>query len=162
MTLRTVLVGRSPAWTLVRAALLAATLLVASRVAFSPVRAVGISMLPTYDEGQLLLLNRLAYRTTAPLRGDVVAIELAGGRAVLVKRIVGLPGERIRMAEGTLLVNDVPVAEPYVRYSARWTVDELQLQQDEYYVVGDNRAMPPEQHDFGSATRDRILGRLVW
>lgn len=162
MSLRTVLVGHSPGWTLVRGALLAAVLLFVSRVALSPVRAVGISMLPTYDEGELLLLNRLAYRTAEPSRGDVVAIELAGGRAVLVKRIVGLPGERIRMADGTLLVNDLPVAEPYVQYSARWNVDELHLQRDEYYVVGDNRAMPPEQHDFGSATRDRILGRLVW
>lgn len=162
MSLRTVLVGHSPARTLVRGAVLAALLLVVSRVALSPVRTVGISMLPTYDEGQLLLLNRLAYRTTGPGRGDVVAIALAGGRAVLVKRIVGLPGERIRLADGTLLVNDVAVAEPYVQYSVRWNVDELQLGPDEYYVVGDNRAMAPEHHDFGSTTRDRILGRLLW
>ena len=162
MTLRTLLVGRSATWTLVRAAVLAVTLIAVSRVALSPVRAVGISMLPTYAEGEILLLNRLAYRTAQPQRGDVVAIELAGGEAVLVKRIVGLPGERVRMDDGTLLIDDVPVDEPYVQHSSRWTVDELALDADEYYVVGDNRAMAPELHDFGSASRERILGRLVW
>lgn len=162
MTLRTLLVGRSAAWALVRAALLGIGLIVLSRVAFSPIRAHGISMLPTYADGEFLLLNRLAYRTAPPQRGDVVAIALAGGRAVLVKRIVGLPGERVRMEDGTLLVDDAPVSEPYVQYSARWSVDELALDGDEYYVVGDNRAMAPELHDFGSAPRERILGRVVW
>lgn len=162
MTLRTLLVGRSTAWTLLRAALLGVVLIAISRVVLSPVRASGISMLPTYLDGEFLLLNRLAYRTSPPQRGDVVAIALAGDHAVLVKRVVGLPGERVRMEDGTLLIDDVPVAEPYVQHSARWTVEELALDADEFYVVGDNRAMAPELHDFGSASVDRILGRLVW
>lgn len=162
MTLRTLIMGRSPTWTLVRAAVLALLLVGASRSVLSPVRAVGISMRPTYDEGQLLLLNRLAYRVARPRRGDVVAIALAGGHAVLVKRIVGLPGERVRLTAGALVVDDVMLPEPYVHYNAGWTVEELPLGPDEYYVVGDNRSMPPDLHDFGSASSDRILGRMVW
>lgn len=162
MTLRRALVGRSPGRTLVRALLLATVIVVASRVALSPVRASGISMLPTYAEGQLLWLNRLAYRMGMPARGDVVAITLAGGRAVLVKRIIGLPGERVRLEAGQVFVDDQPLPEPYRRLPSDWSVEELALGPDEYYVVGDNRSMPVALHDFGTARRERLLGRLLW
>lgn len=162
MSLRRALVGTSPARTLVRAAVLALTLLAGSRYVLSPVRAVGISMQPTYADGQLLWLNRLAYRTADPARGDVVAIRLAGGAAVLVKRVIGLPGERVRMEHGQVLVDGRPLDEPYVTLPCDWSIEEVMLAADEYYVVGDNRSMPPDLHDFGTATRDRLLGRLAW
>lgn len=158
---RRLLVGRSPRRTIGRALLLSAILLVASRVAIVPLRAVGPSMLPTYHEGQWLLVNRLAYRLGTPGRGDVVAIRLAGGRAALVKRIVGLPGERVRIDYGTVVVDGQPLDEPYVRNRQPWNVAEVVLADDEYYVIGDNRGMPVEAHDFGRTGRARLLGRLV-
>lgn len=162
MSLRRALVGTSPARTLLRAALLAAVLLAGSRFVLSPVRAVGISMLPAYADGELLLLNRLAYHLGEPARGDVVAIRLSGDAAVLVKRIIGLPGERVGIVDGRVFVDDELLAEPYVALPCDWTVEEVALAPDEYYVVGDNRSMPVTLHDFGTATRDRLLGRLVW
>lgn len=162
MSLRRALVGTSPARTLLRAALLAAVLLAGSRFVLSPVRAVGISMLPAYADGQLLLLNRLAYHLGEPARGDVVAIRLSGDAAVLVKRIIGLPGERVGIVDGRVFVDDELLAEPYVALPCDWTVEDVALAPDEYYVVGDNRSMPVTLHDFGTATRDRLLGRLVW
>lgn len=162
MSLRHLLIGRSPGLTLLRAAVMAAVLLGGSRAILSPVRALGISMQPTYGEGELLWLNRLAYRVGLPRRGDVVAITLAGDRAVLVKRIIGLPGERVRLDDGEVYVDDRRLDEPYRRLPSDWSVDELMLGPDEYYVVGDNRSMPVNLHDFGTATRDRLLGRLLW
>lgn len=162
MSLRRALIGRSPGRTFVRALLLAAILLTGSRYVLSPVRAVGISMQPTYGDGQLLWLNRLAYRIAEPTRGDVVAIRLATNQAVLVKRVIGLPGERVRIDDGRVLVNDLPLVEPYLVLPSDWSVEELALGPGEYYVVGDNRSMPVALHDFGTATRDRLLGRLLW
>src|SRR5690606_9924751 len=121
MSLRRALVGTSPARTLLRAALLAAVLLAGSRFVLSPVRAVGISMLPAYADGQLLLLNRLAYHLGEPARGDVVAIRLSGDAAVLVKRIIGLPGERVGIVDGRVFVDDELLAEPYVALPCDWT-----------------------------------------
>lgn len=162
MGLREVLVGRSLSWTLVRGSALALLLLLASRHALSPIRAAGVSMQPTYEDGQLLWLNRLAYRLGTPARGDVVAIVLAGEHAVLVKRIIGMPGERVRMDGGRVFVDDQPLDEPYRQLPTDWSVEELELGADEYYVVGDNRSMPVALHDFGTARRERLLGRLLW
>lgn len=161
MSLQRVLFGASIGRTLLRAGIVAAVLLLASRFVLSPVRAVGISMMPTYEEGQLLLLNRLAYRFSEPRRGDVVAITLAREHAVLVKRLIGLPGERVQITEGTVFVDDRPLDEPYVRYRIKWNVEEVTLASDEYYVVGDNRSMAVQNHDFGVAKHRRLLGRLV-
>lgn len=161
MSVRRMLIGRSPGRTLLRAGLLAITLLGVSQFMLSPVRAVGISMMPTYVEGQFMLLNRLAFLYSRPGRGDIVAIGLAGGMAVLVKRVVGLPGERVRFADGVLLIDDRPLDEPYVFHRIRWNVPEVTLLADEYYVVGDNRSMAPHNHDFGVARLEKIVGRVL-
>lgn len=153
--------GSSPRRALLRGAALALGLFLASRFVLMPLRAVGPSMLPTYGEGQWLLVNRLAYHLREPSRGDVVAIRLGGGRAALVKRIVGLPGERVRIVEGTVQIDGAPLDEPYVRHRRPWHVDEAVLGADEYYVIGDNRGMPAASHDFGRTTRARLLGPLV-
>ena len=162
MTLRDLLVGRSAGRSLVRGLAIAVVLLLGSQLLLTPVRAHGISMFPTYDEGQLLLVNRLAYRFGRPVqRGDVVAITLRGGAAVLVKRIVGLPGERVRIEAGQVFVNDRPLDEPYCRYRLPWDIQEAALGPQEVYVIGDNRSMLEKHHDFGRAPISRILGRMI-
>ncbi len=160
MSWRTLAIGRSPGRTAVRAAVLALALLT-SQFVVSPVRSHGISMQPTFDDGDWLWLNRLAYQRHAPGRGDIVAVTIAGGAAVLVKRIVGLPGERVAITAGTVLVNDVPLDEPYITDHQAWNVAEAELGPREYYVIGDNRRMPAHLHDFGRADRARIAGRIL-
>lgn len=127
----------------------------------TPVRGAGPSMLPTLADGQLVLVNRLAYWKSDPQRGDVVALSLAGPSVVYIKRIVGMPGERVRIMGGTVMVNDRPLAEPYVERRRPWEVEELMLGPGEYLVIGDNRSMPARSHDFGKARRDRVVGRVI-
>jgi signal peptidase I len=90
-----------------------------------------------------------------------VAITLKGGQAVLVKRIIALPGERIRIEEGQVMIDDKPLDEPYCVYRLPWNILETQLGPDEVFVIGDNRSMLEKYHDFGRADRNRILGRLI-
>lgn len=161
VTWRTAVIGRSLGATLIRALLIALALLLVSQYVISPVRAYGISMQPTFEPGAWLWLSRLAYLRRPPARGDIVAVNLAGGQAVLVKRVVGLPDERLGITEGEVLVNGVPLDEPYVTERQPWTVSEVQLGPHEYYVIGDNRGMPAHQHDFGRAARSRIAGRVL-
>jgi signal peptidase I len=127
-----------------------------------PVRTEGVSMMPTYRSGSLNLVNRLAFAMRPPERGDIVAIRLAGPHAVYIKRIIGLPGERIAIIDGTVRVNGQPLDEPYVRNRSAWTLPEVQLGSDEYFLVGDNRGMREEEHDFGRANRSRILGKVLF
>src|SRR5262245_20586442 len=94
--LQAVIIGRRPLWTLVRiVVIIVAALVIFKYVLSPPVRVSGISMLPTYRNGQINFLNRLAYRRHPPERGDIVGIRYSGEHVMLLKRIVGLPGETI-------------------------------------------------------------------
>jgi signal peptidase I len=162
MDLRQLLVGRSVGRSLIRGLAMALALLLGSWFILVPVRAHGPSMTPTYGDGQLLLVNRLAYRFGREIRrGDVVAITLNGGKAVLVKRVIALPGERIRIDEGQVVVDDLPLEEPYCVYRLAWNIAEVKLGPDEVFVIGDNRSMLEKHHDFGRADRGRVLGRMI-
>lgn len=161
MTLREILIGRSLGKSLIRGLCLAVLLLAGSRFLLVPVRAHGISMMPAYEEGQIILVNRLAYRFSPLRRGDVVAITLKDGAAVLVKRIIALPGERVRIDDGQVFINGAPLDEPYLRYVIPWNMEEGAVAADEVFVIGDNRSMKLENHDFGFARQDRILGRAI-
>lgn len=155
------LIGRNPRRTIVRVAVLCAVSYVVFGFVLIPVRGQGPSMWPTLRDGQFVLVNRLAYVNGPPRRGDIVALRVGGGRVVYIKRIVGLPGERVRLDRGIVLVNDTPLAEPYVESRRSWQVNELRLDGDEYLVIGDNRGMAQRNHDFGKTRRDRVLGRVV-
>src|SRR5687768_17891350 len=119
-------------------------------------------MEPTYNDGALNFANRFAFAWREPSRGDVVAIRMAGPSVVYVKRIVGLPGERVEIDMGTVIIDGEPLAEPTVIYKAPWNVPALRLGSDEYFVIGDNRAMTVQDHDFGRTTRERIVGKMLF
>jgi signal peptidase I len=159
---RQIVFGRNPRRTAVRVLVLAAVCFITFRWVLIPMRAEGISMLPTYQSGSLNLVNRLAYRNRKPSRGDIVAIRLAGPHVLYVKRIIALPGERISITAGQVYVNGTPLIEPYVRNRNPWDVPEVTLTSREYFVVGDNRGMRASDHDFGRVDVSRILGRIVF
>ena len=127
-----------------------------------PVRGEGISMEPTYESGSLHLVNRLSYARRGPARGDIVAIRVPNTRNVYVKRVVGLPGERIAFENGVLLVNGAPLAEPYVTRRRPWVLEEVTLAEHEYFVVGDNRGMNLRDHTLGRVDAARIIGKVVY
>jgi signal peptidase I len=154
--------GENPRRTTVRILILAAVSVVTFGWILIPVRAEGISMLPTYRDGSLNLVNRLAFVMQQPQRGDIVAVALAGPHVVYIKRIIGLPGERLAIADGVVRINGTPLDEPYVRNRSNWTISEVQLGPDEYFLIGDNRGMREEEHDFGRAPRSRIIGKVLF
>lgn len=161
MSLRRLIFGQNPRRTAIRAGVLVLAAFVTFRWVSIPIRMEGISMRPTYEPGRLNFVNRLAYLTRSPERGDIVAVRVARGGAFYVKRIVGLPGERIAFVGGQVEIDGVPLDEPYVRYRRPWDVPEMTLGPSEYFVVGDNRGMNAVDHDFGAVERGRIAGTIV-
>ncbi len=156
-------IGRNPKWTLVRlAVLILGTVFIFNFVLTPPIRVTGISMQPTFHDGQINFINRLAYIRHEPRRGDVVGVRLSGDHVMYLKRIVGLPGEVIAFANGVILINGQPLAEPYVKWRSDWNHPSLQLRLNEYYVVGDNRSMAFEDHQQGAAYRQRIVGKILF
>lgn len=147
--------------TLVRAVILAVLTVIIFKTAVLPVRVTGISMLPSYKDGRVNFINRLAYRKRNPQRGDVVGVRFAGPSIMLLKRVVGLPGERIGFSSGHVTVNGKPLDEPYPLLPSNWEREPVELAPDEFFVVGDNRTMPMKDHTFGIAKRERIMGKLL-
>jgi signal peptidase I len=163
---RRVLIGRKPKRTLVRIVVLVLVVFTIFPQMLLPIHVQGASMLPTYRENGVNLVNRLAYRRSDPKRGDVVAIRLASPSVprpsiMYMKRIVGLPGETIAFVDGRVVVNGTVLHEPYVKFPSNWQSPPRKLDSDEYYVVGDNRSMSSEEHSHGAARRHKIVGKIL-
>ena len=155
--------GTSLRRTLVRSLILAAVCLVSFKFLFIPVRVDGGSMSPTYSDRGLNFVNRMAYKRSSPKRGDVVAIWIGENShsVVLMKRIVGLPGEAIGFRNGRVTVNGVVQDEPYVTFYSDWNSAAIVCGPDQFFFVGDNRSMPIEDHYFGRANGKLIAGKMV-
>jgi signal peptidase I len=160
--IRRIVFGENPRRTAVRILVLAGVSFVTFKWLLIPIRTEGSSMLPTYAPDQLRLVNRLAYFKAVPTRGDIVAIQMAGPHVLYVKRVIGLPGERVAVRAGSVTINGAVLSEPYVRHRRPWDVDEVTLGPGEYFVMGDNRGMSVGDHDFGRVDLPRILGRVVF
>lgn len=162
--LRVVLIGRNPTYTVARIIVLVALAFLSRAYVIEPIRVKGPSMLPTYREKGVNFVNRLAYLRSDPERGEVVAIRMAGDKVMLMKRIIGMPGETVEFRHGYVFINGQELEEPYidrVNYATDWNMAPRKLGENEYYVVGDNRSMPQEFHEQGVASRHRIIGRIL-
>jgi signal peptidase I len=115
-----------------------------------------------------VIANRLVYRFHEPRRGDIIVFKAppqvetacdAGG--TFVKRLVGLPGEKVSMRNGYVFINDVRLNEPYLRfgYRERESGDWARIPSGAYFVLGDNRAMSCDSRRWGVVPRDNIIGR---
>jgi signal peptidase I len=168
---RAVVIGRNPKMTLLRAVVWAAVCVVVFKLLLVHVRVDGISMLPTCPDQSVYWVNRLAYVLHEPQRGDVVAVRfiqaddaisrLEPPHVMLLKRIIGLPGETIAFVNGQVLINGEVLDEPYEMgiYRGNWNCPPVTLKPDEYFVVGDNRSMPWQDHTFGVRKRNLIVGK---
>jgi signal peptidase I len=161
VTLPLWLAGADQRRTAIRATLLIVIAYVTFGIILLPVRGVGPSMTPTIQEGDILFVSRLSYQLREPRRGDVVAVRIARRSAVYVKRLVAMPGDRISIEKGIVLIDGRPIVEPYVVYRSPWELQATTLGPDEYFVVGDNRGMPMDLHEFGTASRARLIGPSV-
>ncbi len=156
------LIGANPRRTILRAVVLVVAAVVLLRV-LVPVRVSGTSMEPTIRDGKITVINRIAYLGSAPKRGDVVAVRWAGNRAWLLKRIIALPGESFQIERNSVRVNGKALDEPYANWGDEiWQAAQQKLEADEYLVIGDNRDMPQSEHEFGRASRGRILGKALF
>jgi signal peptidase I len=156
--IRRFIFGENPRRTAVRVIVLAAISGVTLKWVLIPIRTDGSSMLPTYAPNRLHFVNRLSYGANGPARGDIVAIQLAGPNVVYIKRVVGLPGERVAVSGGQVRINGAPLPEPYVVHRRSWELEEVTLEPREYFVIGDNRGVS----DYGRTPADKILGRVVF
>jgi signal peptidase I len=122
----------------------------------------GLSMEPHIRSGEYVVINTFAYRIGTPRRGEIVAFRHEGdARAVFIKRVIGLPGDRIRIDRGTVYVNGRKLDEPYVRHADNRSFPEVLVPGSTVFVLGDNRAESEDSRFFGPVGDSLLIGRAV-
>lgn len=101
-------------------------------------RVTSSSMEPTINTKSIVLVNRLAYKKKSPKRGDVIIFYEEGN--LTLKRIIGLPGEKVSFSDGNVFINDTLLKEPYLKEGVETnTYESFQVPKESYFVLGDNR-----------------------
>lgn len=124
----------------------------------------GMSMYPTLNNGDYLLVNRMAYEFSIPQRGDIVVFKshLSDGR-YLIKRVIAVEGERVEIKQGNVYVNGYRLNEPYIRDA--FTDGELSavVPQGSIFVLGDNRAnsLDSRHPSIGFVSLEDVIGKVV-
>ena len=147
---------------LVETILLAAIIWLAVNFATARYVVEGSSMEPNLHTGQFLIVNRLSYEFGEPERGDVIVFDYPNNPSDdYVKRIIGLPGDSIRIEDGVIYVNDVVLDEPFPTreipgfYEGQWP----RVPDGQYFVLGDNRRASSDSRDWGMLEEDLIIGK---
>ena len=126
---------------------------------------VGTSMEPSLFNGEEILLNKIVYQFSTPKRGDVIAFHPNGNENthLYIKRIVALPGETIQIKQGSVYINGEMLAMDTETEDAGVAADAVNLGDDEYFVMGDNRENSEDSRsaNIGNVSREMIVGK-VW
>ena len=132
-------------------------------VGIRPGQVSGFSMEPRIASDEYVLIDALAFRFGKPSRGDIVAFRHASaGRAVYIKRVIGIPGDRVAIRAGTVRVNGVALAEPYVHFRDGRSFPEVAVPAGSYYVLGDNRGNSEDSRAWGFVPENAFIGRAMF
>jgi signal peptidase I len=156
LTWRRICFGPDPSRTLRRVLAWSAATLVIFHYLLLPIKVTGTSMTPTYRDGAVNFVNRLAYTHGRPKRGDVVVLH--DGEDLILKRIIAVPGERVELERGEFKINGIPLRDTFSVNPVNWDLDPVTLGPDEYFVIGDNRTYSI----FGKFPKQAILGRVMF
>ena len=132
---------------------------------------IGSSMQPNFEEGERLVINKLVYRLHQPERGDVIVFHPPGNQqADYIKRVIGLPDESVEIKGGKVYIhkedgNVEQLVEPYITELATRDFRGDKIPENEYFVLGDNRNHSNDSRNFGSVSREKIIGKAwlsIW
>lgn len=159
--------SKRPAWVsflieMLQTLLLALVLYVLIDSVIARVRVENISMQPTLQAGEFLLVNKLSYRNNNSYQyGDIIVFHYPPHpQEDYIKRIIGRPGDTVVVREGRVEINGAALNEPYIaappNYSGSWTVPEGEL-----FVLGDNRNQSSDSHSWGFVPTGNVVGKAL-
>ena len=132
---------------------------------YQPVRVEGTSMLPRLVDQDRLFINKFVYHFEAIEHGDVVVFHYPRDpQKSYIKRIIAVPGDRLRIDRGRVYLNERLLNESYIPDEFRDTrsMGEMVVPRDEYFVMGDHRSISSDSREFGPVKRDLIYGKAAF
>ena len=121
----------------------------------------GFSMRPTLDNGQYVLVNKIAFRSSLPDHGDIIVFHFpVDPDQDFIKRVIGLPGDEVSVGSGKVMLNGEILSEDYIAaspaYAGTWTVPE-----GDVFVLGDNRNNSSDSHSWGPVPLENVVGKAI-
>ena len=160
-------------WEVFKIALIALAIVMPIRYfLFQPFLVKGESMIPNFEDGDYLIVDELSYRFRSPARGEIIIFNYAEGTSQglvknrLIKRVIGLPGETIEIKEGKISIykgdeKQILDESNYIPFSLKTSGNILvTLNEDEYFVLGDNRPFSKDSRIFGVLNEEEIIGKV--
>jgi len=134
---------------------------------YQPVKVEGTSMMPALDDQERIFINKFVYRLHFDniVSGDMVVFWYPGDPSKsYVKRVVGVPGDQIEIAQGTVIVNGKPLDESYVppEYRDQVSIPLTVVPNNQYFVLGDHRSSSNDSRSWGMVPRSYIYGKAVF
>lgn len=138
---------------------------------FQPNQVKGHSMEPTFHDGEYILTDKISYRLGTPQRGDVVVFSSPMDAEVdFIKRIIGLPGETVKISAGKVYINDKILDESIYLDPSVYTGPESYLSENKeliipsgyFFVLGDNRMQSSDSRDFGPVQPSKFVGKVFF
>lgn len=156
-------------WEIFEVAAVAIIVACAFKFLAQPFLVQGASMEPNFDNGDFLLVDEISYRFKDPVRGDVIVFRApTEEKQYYIKRVIGLPGEKIVVKDGEVFINGTKLNEQYL---AEGTVTktlqqgEFALGANQFFVLGDNRMVSFDSRNWGPLSRGKIVGLVqlrIW
>lgn len=175
--------GRALIWEVAQTVLLTIAIFLAVRMVVQNFRVEGASMDPTLRSGQFLLVNKVTYARVdgtvldavvpkandqgsthyvfgGPQRGEIIVFRSPGSSDKdFIKRVIGLPGDTVKIDDGRVYINGTLIDEPYITHRASYDLDTKRVPSDAYFVLGDNRPNSSDSHLGWFVPSDSIIGR---
>lgn len=132
---------------------------------YQPVKVEGTSMLPVLEDQERIFINKFVYRWEPISRGDIVVFRYPHDPSKsYIKRVIGVPGDRVVIDRGRVYVNGYLLRETYVpqKFVDYRSYPEIVVPRDSYFVLGDHRSMSSDSRDFGPVDAAYISGKAVF
>lgn len=131
-----------------------------------PFIVVGQSMEPNFHDKEYLVIDKLSYKIRVPKRGEVIIFHPPQSpRESYIKRIIGLPGEKVEVKSGNIYINGKLLKESYIMHDAGSAISTndmtVQLQDNEFFVFGDNRDHSSDSREIGPIPKSNIQGKVA-
>ena len=119
----------------------------------TPIRVSGSSMDTTLSDGEIMLLYKQGHID----REDIIVIDKSVEGSYIIKRVIAMPGEKIKCVNNIIYINDEKYADTYA-YGQTFDFEEITLKKDEFFVLGDNRLVSKDSRYFGPVNINNIMG----